>query len=161
MKPVLKEENAQLLTEDILQRLAQDLPMETITNPKTVKHKPFSWIGKMVATFTLIFLSITAVKKGNVEYTSIVNWNPQSTHPIAESLQKETSSAAEFQELVADKRSTHPEIMVAHLEYNQPIKEGPVVFEAVESITLKPGFKVEAGVTFTAAIVNNQGLSLE
>lgn len=161
MKPVLKEENALLLTDAILQRVAQDLPLENITNPITPKHKPFSWIGKMVATFTLIFLSITAVKKGNVEYTSVVNWNLQSAHPIAESLQKETSSAAEFQELVPDKRSTHPEIMVAHLEYNQPIKEGPVVFEAGESITLKPGFKVEAGVTFTAAIVNGQGLSLE
>lgn len=161
MKPVLKQDDAQLLTDAILQRLAQDLPLETLTEPKAMQTKIFSWVGKMVATFTLIFLSITAVQKGNMEYHSIVDWNPQSTHQIIENLKNETVPTRELQELEADKKSTHPEIMVAHLEYDQPIKEGTIVFEAGESITLKPGFKVEAGVTFTAAIVNNQGLSLE
>jgi hypothetical protein len=161
MKPVLKQEEADLLTDAILQKIVHDLPLETLTSQKKFKPKTFSWITKMAATFTLIFLSVTAVQEGKRVYPSTIHWNTELKNQIVETPQKEPQLKSKLQEVKTTNSGTHPEILVAHLEYDQPIKEGPVVFEAGESITLKPGFKVEAGVTFTAAIVNNQALSLE
>ncbi len=68
MKPVLKQEEADLLTDAILQKIVHDLPLETLTSQKKFKPKTFSWITKMAATFTLIFLSVTAVQEGKRVY---------------------------------------------------------------------------------------------
>lgn len=161
MEPVLKNEEAHLLTDAILEKLARDLPLESITNATDSRPKPLAWIGKVAATLILMILSITAIQQSNQEYTSTIDWNPQMTKPLAETTEQQSTQESEIQREKSRKTSTHPEIMVGHLEYDQPIKDGPVVFEAGESITLKPGFKVEAGVTFTAAIINHQRLILE
>lgn len=159
MKPILKKEDADLLTDKILQKLAQDIPVETITNLNTVEPLKSSWMFRIAATFTLLFLSITAIQESHHSSFSYVDWTEKSGTQLVEMEHEYHPSYTEKTE--NPQKASHSEIRVAHLEYDQPIEQGPVAFEASETITLKPGFSVKAGVVFSASISSAQSLSLE
>lgn len=159
MKPALKKEDADQLTDKILKRLAQDIPVETITNSTSIEPLKYSWIGRLVATFALLFLSITALQESHNSAFPSIDWSEKPNALIVEIEREESSSNNET--LENPNKAALSEITVAHLEYDQPIAEGPIVYEATETITLRPGFAVKAGVVFTASISNSQSLSLE